>query len=383
MPGDRSCRLESAIVRKVGRGTLLEDIDTSQVPASDFDVRLVGPRPAMVIATDAADEFLERFNRGEDCFVLTKKQVLALGAATGQAGMTEKLLLSCIRIRLEFTAQLIQQWSKHWKKHRGEPSRQYMFITILTDSGNTLARRPFIDLEALRRRIDKLLRPLGLDAVFMTEVQLLTNFPRFGYGATHQWHGHCIATINDSAFDVEAIKALLCQSGRLSNVFGAPTVRITSIETLAHLMRCCAYMSKLPAVGKRIVPDPKIPGAWTFDKVFVRKDEAFRLVEGLSQIEIGQVVHSIGNGKHILRPAMKALRQWHKLKYAKARHKLTADDDIADIWGAIRGSRVNDVNEPYRIGSRSEWPPSYDWEELARDALAAMNAARDAKRRLK
>ena len=156
-------------------------------------------------------------------------------------------------------------------------------------------------------------------------------------------------------------------------MFGAPTVKITPIRTLAHLMRCCAYLSKLPAIGKRILPDPQIPSAWTFAKVFVRPDEALRLGEALSQVEVGQVIHSINNGKFILRPAMKAVRRWHKLKFCRTRRKLEQNYDIADLWAGAREARSRDLNKSYNIGSD---PPPYNWEDAARVALDRINGGR-------
>jgi len=180
----------------------IEEIDTSLAPVSNRDGVLEGPRHALTIAQDAADEFSRRYNHGLDSLLLDENQRRTFQALIGKGGMPERLLLSCIPTRLEITVRLIDEFREHWHDHRAEPGRQYMFITFITDSGNTLARRPHIDLEALRRRTDKLLRPLQLDVVFMLEVQLLTNFPRFGDGGSHQWHAHCIATIDDETFDV-------------------------------------------------------------------------------------------------------------------------------------------------------------------------------------
>lgn len=380
MAAKKRLKMSRAMRRLELRGTTLEDIDTSCAPASPLDDVLPGPRPAMVIARCRADEFIERFNQGCDCFRLSKKQRAALRAATGQRGMPERLLASCVPVRLQLISELIEQWRDHWLKHRKDPGRQYMFVTIITDSSNTLSRNAFINLEAERRRAYKVLRQAKLHGVFSTEVQHITNFPQRGHGGTDCWHHHCVATTDDPDFDIEAIAAELCDSGRLSNIFDMATVKITPITSLAQLMRCCAYMVKAPAIGKRLVPHPQIPLGWTFKNVSLRNDAVVRLAEGLSQVEFGQIVHSVGDGKYLLRPAMKALRAWHKARYYRARTKLAADCDVAGLWADIRGNRRNNLYGPYVFLQQGTAPSDYAWGPIAREALDAMNARRARRR---
>lgn len=377
MHSGRKRPVGKALVRAARAGLSLEGIDTSIVPNSYRDGILEGARPAMEIAEGLETEFTERFNRGADCFVLTAEQRWALRAMTGQKGsVSAKLLCSDIPLRMRLIKELIGQAKPQWFEHRKDPDRQYVSITIITDTGNTLARDPSIDLEALRRRADKLLRQAKLDGVFVIEVQLLTNFPRHGHGASHYWHVHCVATTKGPNFDIETLEAKLQASGRLSNIFGAPTVRITPITTLGHLMRSYAYMLKAPAVGKYLMPHPDIPKAWTFDKVFVRPDEALRLAEAMSHVQLGLAVHSVGEGKQLLRPAMKAVRAWHKARSAKARHKLADDFDIPELWAEVRNARRNNRYQPYLIGKPGTGGPSTEWMAVARRALDAMNAKR-------
>lgn len=375
MAAKKRPKMSGAMRRLARRGATLEDVDTSCAPPSPLD-DVLRPRPATVIARNVADEFIDRFNRGCDCFRLSTKQRTALRALTGQRGMPERLLASCVPLRLQLIFELIRQWRDHWLQHRKDPDRQYMFVTILTDSGNTFARHAFINLEAGRRRADKVLRQAKLHGVSSTEVQHITNFPQRGHGGTDCWHHHCIATTDDPDFDIEAVAAELCDSGRLSNIFDMPTVKITPITSLAQLTRCCAYMLKAPAIGKRLVPHLLIPLAWTFENVSLRKDVIVRLAEAVSQVEIGQIVHSVGLGKHLLRPAMKALRAWHKARYYKARNKLAAHFDVAELWADIRGSRPNNRYGPYFFLKKGTAPAEYDWGPIAREALEAENAKR-------
>jgi hypothetical protein len=133
-------------------------------------------------------------------------------------------------------------------------------------------------------------------------------------------------------------------------------------------------MLKAPSVGKFLAPDPHIPEAWTFQKTFVRKDEALRLGEALSQLELGQLVHSVGHGKFLLRPAMKAVRAWHKSQYAKARNKLSKDADLAKLWAHVRVSRSNNSYGPYIFGRVLEQTQSATWTSIAAAALQALRA---------
>lgn len=188
MPRKPSHRTTKALLEYASAGAVLENIDTTFIPDSHYDGVLVGPRPARVIAEDAAREFTALFNAGVDCFNLSRKHRAVLRAIIGKGGMPARMLLSCVSTRLRLTAELTKQWRSHWHQHRRERGRQYIFATIITDTGNALARRPEIDLETLRRRIDKLLRDANLQGNFVIEVQLITNFPRQGHGGTHCWH---------------------------------------------------------------------------------------------------------------------------------------------------------------------------------------------------
>ena len=360
------------------RGTSVELVDLSIAPSSPYDDVLPAPRTAKELAERAAEQFIERFNAGADSFSLDKGQAAALQAVIGQKGMPARMLASCIPLRLQLALGLIEECRKHWKQHRNDSGRKYCFGTIITDSGNILARDGHVDPEALRRKIDKLLREAKLDAVFVIEVQLLTNFPSHGHGGTHCWHVHFIGTTNDPDFDIKGLESTMRDSGRLSNVFGAPTVKLKPITSLAHLMRCCAYMLKPPAIGKRLFPHTKIPNGWTFKKVFVRQDEAFRLGEALSRVAIGQLVHSVGEGKHILRPAMRKARAWHKSQWRKVKNKLPAGFDVAKLWADIRGSRANNLYQPYIFAQKGDAPSGDEWSKLAAEVLATINAARAA-----
>lgn len=380
MSKERHKGLSRAMRRAARLGTSIELVDLSIAPTSPCDDVRFGPPAAKQMAERAAEQFTARFNAGVDCFALDNEQSAALRAITGQKGMPGEMLASCVALLIQLTFALINEWSRHWKVHRKEPSRQYMSFTFITDTGNTLARLGHVDLEALRRRADKILREAKLAAVFKIEVQLITNFPRHGHGGTHCWHVHGIATTDDPNCDIRALEAALRDSGRLSNIFGVPTVTLTPITSLGHLMRCCAYMLKPPAVGKRLVHHPRIPGAWTFKKVFVRKDEAVRLGEAISQITIGQLVHSVGDGKHILRPAMRNTRAWHKSQMRKVKNKLSTGFECAGLWADIRGSRANDRYQPYTFGHNGKAPNADSWTQLAAKVLATMNAARAGKR---
>ena len=359
------------------KGAVLEDIDTSTIPYVHSNWIEDGPRPAREIAQHAAIEFTERFEAGSDCFKLTKKQAAVLRAIIGRGGMPESMLLSCMPTRLHLTSALGGHWKKHWHKHRLEPSRQYMFLTGITDSGNTLARRPNVCPEALRRLFDKLIRQAGLHGNFVLEVQVITNFPRGGHGGTHCWHFHAILTTDDPDLDLGKLQAKLRQSKRLFNIFDAPTVTVKPIDGLAHLLRCCTYMLKAPAFGKFLAPHRDIPRGWTFKKVFVRKDEALRLGEAISQLELGQVIHSVRDGKHLLRPAMKAVRARHKAQYAKTRNKLPENFDLATFWAELRQGRKKNLYEPYAFSQSRTGCGSNEWVRVASKALKDINARRE------
>lgn len=368
-----------AMRRMMTRGAALADIDASQGSESDesyYGIDPDKPWPPLIKAAKDAKHLIALVNRAADRLKLNHRQQNALRLASGQAGATERLLASSALVRLKLIGLLIKHWAERWVQHSSEPHRRYWWLTIAIDKGNTLARKPIVNLEGLRRSADKLLREFGLGGVFLIEVQVLTNFPRYGHGASHQWHVHVIVTTNGPDFDELATEAAMQALSRLSNVFGKPTVTIKPIPSLADLKRCCAYLLKLPVIGKFIAPDPKIPDEWTFKTTFIRPDEAFRLLEPLTHLEINQLVHAVGDGKHVLRPAMKDLRAWHKLQLRRTRNVLPGDFNMRGLWSQIRDTRKSNVYRPYAFVDVGVQRHESEWDIVAAQSLARMNAER-------
>ncbi|HPB23848.1 MAG TPA: hypothetical protein PLL48_16155 [Novosphingobium sp.] len=72
------------------------------------------------------------------------------------------------------------------------PRMRFFHITFVDDLGITSDRVPVLKVHALKRKVDKAIRALGLSAITHVEKQPLLNYPAGGEGRTLMLHAHAL-----------------------------------------------------------------------------------------------------------------------------------------------------------------------------------------------
>jgi hypothetical protein len=249
--------------------------------------------------------------------------------------------------------------ARHWKYRPLKPERVYYFVTFIDDMGNTSDRNPEVNLEALRRKVDKAMRKMGLHGVVWIEVQALMNYPGRGHGRTLMFHAHAIAW-TASPFNAFKAAKRINSSRSWSNAFDVPPVKISEMTKLrGHIDWLAHYISKVPHDAKNRMPDHKHFGRHILmqTRAGYRPELAVSILEGLSQIALPDVVFGVGEGSIIRDTWRRKLSAWHRRR--------TSEDppsellfDVAEYWRDLRKRNGSKNFAPYRFLTGSERPQS-------------------------
>src|ERR1044072_2106735 len=373
--GARKRESGTAIERMERGGGRLSDVDTKVVfkltgqtdQDEDLEALYGSSRCALTAARQAISEFRSLYTQGLQRWELDRETAGALAIATGKRGMSEALLLSNGKVRLEATSIMTDVIKAFWAKTRYIRGRKWWLITFVSDCGNALEYRPVVNTESFRRKVYRMLHKVDLDAF-----QALTNFPNNGDGRSLMFHAHALAWTDDPDFDEAALERQLCASGSMRHWLGAKTVRITEIPpTERHIKWRCHYLLKAPFVGNYLKRSNETPSGYDLANAKVRSDLAVRLLECLTQLEITQMVWGIRGGKALTREWRRRLKQWHARQCRRPGRTLAKDYDIAGLWKNVRRSRRNNKHKPFRfIPKRSERGPT-EWEIAAKASMEA------------
>jgi hypothetical protein len=210
------------------------------------------------------------------------------------------------------------------------PGVVFWHITFVDDIGITLDRAPVLRVDALKRKVDKAIRALGLSAITHIETQPLLNYPAGGEGRTLMLHAHalCWGAVSRRGFR-KAMKALN-RSRSWQNEFGAKPVLARKLKDFDEVGRIACYVAKLPHDGKIRVPVGN--GKWRFRPVLQGYPDrlALRIAEGLSHYSIFDAVFSVGDGKHIRAAWKRKMVDWHRDRLDRAGK--VHGFDVADFW---------------------------------------------------
>lgn len=377
-PDTSKRKKRTAIERAATRGAVLEEIDTTAGglitgPEEDWDwlaaASGVAYRTAPAAAKYVAAEFDKLVAHALRSRHIDDEHRDALQIALGRKGMPERMLLANSKLRLQSFFILHRELMKLWRATRHRPDRQWFFISIVGDIGNALELKPEVRIKPFRRIMDKLLRAADLDAIAIIECQHLNNFPRFRLGGTLMFNGHAVGWTDDPNGTAGSIEAQLSGSGRLSSLLQAKTVDVQLIEDRAdHVAWRAYYMTKAALVGKFLAPSTETKSGWEMQPTIIRPGQALRIVEGLSQIELTEVVFGVNGGTKISRAWKAELRRWHQEQLERRIPILRADYDMSSLWDAVRPSSRGADRQPFQFFDTAA-AGTTSWELAAQHAL--------------
>ena len=261
----------------------------------------------------------------------SKSDFGAFGDMLGYGRLTNTMLASNLPLRHRagsFLGQALERLRKE------DESLSFQFWTLLHSRGNTSDREPKIELKFLRSNADKSFRKLGLNGIYVVELQGLGNHPRAGKGRTIMVHIHAV-TWTTGAFNAGAALAELRKSKLWQNDLGAEAVDVKHVlPERGELKYLAYYLLKPPYEAKMLEGRDRGPRLKGTEKGY-RPEFAARLLECLSQLELKELVRSVNAGKAIRQDWARRVTYWHRSrsKWSNGSIPLSA---YQDLWDRFR-----------------------------------------------
>ncbi|QDZ06394.1 hypothetical protein FPZ24_01985 [Sphingomonas panacisoli] len=310
----------------------------------------------MATANDKIDDFGKLIEQAAASLKLSPKLLRRTRALLGTPGVQGYVPACDMEARSVATEAMVDVLSAAFKA--APLGRRYYWLTFAPDCGNTLDRRPVVNRKKLKRLIDKAVRKLMLDGVAALEFQAITNYPRQGLGRAINFHGHMFAWTDDPNFDPATAQHALNESRAWTSALTVLPVKIDPVvHALADIRRLAAYMLKLPYEAKTLKPSREHPGR----NVLVsrlngyRPELALRLMEGLSQIKLTDLVFGVASGTCMVSAWRRDLR--NALDVARRDRKLAKPFNVARHWRRVNDRRRSDNYAPYEFRDDGARPP--------------------------
>lgn len=303
-------------------------------------------------------------------------QEAELMRALGKRDATEKLLASNLQLRRQAFLIMMRRL-KPYAKRRPEGERKWLFFTFVGDCGMALEREPEFYVSAFKRKVGKLLGKASVQAIAVLEIQALTDFPAGGKGGSLMLHAHAIGW-SDTPVSHTALKKQLLEVGWLESMLKAETVVVRPLNgSWGELAWRCYYMFKAPRSAKRVRWDSGKPSPHiAFDPVIVRPDVAVRLAEGLSQLELTEMVFAVGKDATALR------RQWRQdlARWADAQKRRHPwEYSTAKLWKRLRVlNNKKSKRLPFKFLASGKRTFPTEWQKAAKERLVKLSTKRKA-----
>lgn len=309
--------------------------------------RLRSPQTTLVTQTRKSKAFLDKALSAQRRMPLTSKRRQKMLALLGVGGCHKTIRLSDVHARIEATRILFETIELHlpYLVPFGTP----MFhITFVDDIGLTSDRKPNLKLTAMKRKVDKAIRALGLSGIVISEVQPLLNYPAKGRGRTLMLHSHALCWGNTSRRKFRATLKTLNNSRSWKNHFGAKPAMSRRLKLgTDDGLRIVCYLAKMPHDGKYRVP---VNGGASFRFRPTMKGYpdilALRIAEGLSHYTIYDAVFGVGDGAVIRKHWKRELEAWHRQRLGSAErvHSFA----VGKFWRRVRRDDEATLYRPYQ-----------------------------------
>lgn len=303
------------------------------------------PQETLCRQQEKADAYLARVNRGVDHLKPHRLRRRRYDALFGVHGCLSDLRLCDVQAR-KASAEILVDVVGGLKSTFNAPKTKFRHITFIDQVGITSDRCPILRVYALKRKVDKAIRRLGLSALVFIEAQPLLNYPAGGMGRTLMLHAHalCWGTTSRRVFR-KAIKKLN-KSRSWQNEFGAKPAKARRLKTFDDVLRIACYVAKMPYDGKIRVPI--IGGEWRFKPTLQGYPDrlALRIAEGLSHYSIFDAVFSVGEGRLFRLEWKRRLVEWHQGRLSRVGKGMRFD--LEGFWRRGRSARHSGYNTPFQ-----------------------------------
>lgn len=292
-----------------------------------------------------ADAYLSKAVRGVEHLRLHYLARRRLKALLGVKGCMTHMRLCDVTARKK-AAEILFEVIGDLQPVFDRPGTRFFHVTFVDDLGITSDRTPVLKVQALKRKVDKAIRLLGLSAITHIEKQPLLNYPAGGEGRTLMLHAHALGWGVVSRRGFREAKRTLNKSRSWHNEFDATPVLERELHDFDEVRRIACYVAKLPHDGKILVP--KGNGKRRFSPTLQGYPDrlALRIAEGLSHYSIFDAVFSVGEGKHIRAEWKRQLMEWQRQRLAYCGGGL--DFDVEAFWCRCRANGKTGYQVPFQ-----------------------------------
>ena len=303
------------------------------------------PEETLCRQQQKADGFIARVTRAIDRLQPSLLRRRRFDGLFGVRGCLADLRLCDVEAR-KTSAEILVDVIRDLEPNFKTPGATFRHITFIDDIGMTSDRYPILRLHALRRKVDKAIRRLGLSALVFIEVQPLLNYPGGGTGRTLMLHAHALCWGETPRRVFRKALKEINQSRSWQNEFGARPVKARCLKTFDDVLRIACYVAKLPYDGKIRVPIGS--GEWRFRPVLQGYPDvlALRIAEGLSHYSIFDAVFSVGEGRLFRLEWKRRLVEWHRNRLSDHGKGLRFDVDA--FWQRGRSTRLFAYTIPFQ-----------------------------------
>ena len=313
--------------------------------------KTVSPELTLRRQAEKSHAYHQRVKAAGGRLALSRVRQRKLDSLLGIDGCTPAVLLSDIQARHEAAKLLFQMTRKHLPALAPEGTPMF-HITFADDIGLASDLEPTLKFEALKRKVDKAIRAMGLSAVVMVEVQALTNFAVKDKGRTLMLHAHALCWGPVSRRRFRGAKKKLNASRSWSNIFGAkPIVSRRLHHGLDDALKIVCYIAKLPHDAKYMVPVLRISGQRFRFKPTLKGytgSLALRIAEGLSHYTVFDAVFGVSDGKFIRKEWKSRLIAWQRERVSSGAVQVR-EFDVARFWRSVRGRLPKERYRPFNL----------------------------------
>ena len=270
--------------------------------------------------------------------------VSAFGDMLGYGRLTNAMLACDLPLRRRASKVLGQGLEK---LRKSDENLDFQFWTLLHERGNTSDREPIIDLKCLRSMADNLFRKLGLNAIYVIELQGLGNYPQKGEGRTLMAHVHAITWSNAEFNLLATLSEIRRKKVWPCNLEGEPVVIKPIPRRKGELEYLAYYLLKPPYEAKMLEERVKGARLKSTEKGY-RPEFAARILEGLVQMELMELVRAQNGGKVIRQDLDRRVKFWHRSRPQWESGTLPAFV-YSDVWDRYRQKKRKSHYAPYVI----------------------------------
>lgn len=267
-----------------------------------------------------------------------------MNALLGCGARAERLLASDLTGLLKAGEVWLALAADMIKEH---PDRRYFFATFIDDLGNTLDRSPVLRFAAYQQKVERAVRAHNLSGVIINGLHPFMNHPGGDEGRQLSIDAHLLLW-TDSPFDNKAVQKDLNEAGNWSSSLTHKPVEIKLVDR-GQLASLCYYLFKPWHAAKNVVPHKTKPGRVRLHETHegYRPEFVTRLFEGLSQVDLMDLVVGLNHGKKLRQQFRTAMTVWHRTRPEPV--LVPESFDVWQLWARLREENGSRKFKPYRF----------------------------------